>query len=198
MKDFLRFLRKTFVNGLLFLVPFVALIIVLDKAFEIAQKFMDPVAKLTPAHPIFGLEMRVLLAVGLLVLFCFLTGLFAQTTPAQRFIGRLEGAILSKVPGYEYFKNEIESSLGDEERVTYPVVLANVGSVWRFGLQIEAIENGLVAVFIPGAPNPKSGGVFFMTPDRVKPTGLPLASTMVCLRRHGAGSNALLRNVSLG
>ena len=120
MENLLHFLRKTFVSGLLFFVPFVALIIILGQAFEMAQKFMDPVAKLTPAHPVFGLEMRVLLAVGLLVLLCFLAGLFAQTTRAEKFVGRLERAILSKAPGYEYFKSEIESSLGDEEHVKYP------------------------------------------------------------------------------
>ena len=196
MENLTHFLRKTFVSGLLFSVPFVALIIILDQAFEMAQKFMEPVAKLTPAHPIFRLETRVLLAVGLLVLLCFLAGLFAQTARAQKFVGRLERAVLSKVPGYQYFKNEIESSLGDEEHVKYPVVIVNVGPGWRFALQIEAKENGFVTVFIPGAPNPKSGGVFFMTPDRVKPTGLPLASMMETLRQHGVGSKDLLQNVT--
>lgn len=197
MKTLLRFLRKTFINGLLFSVPFIALVVILGQAFKIAQKFMDPLAKLTPAHPILGLETGVLLAVGLLILFCFFAGLFAQTKWAQKFVGRLEGAVLSKVPGYQYFKNEIESSLGDEGDVKYPVVLANVGSGWRFALQIEAIDNGLVTVFIPGAPKPKSGAVFFMTLDRVRPTGLPLASMMLSLRQLGAGSKALLRNVSV-
>ena len=197
MNNLLHFLRKTFTDGLLFSVPFVALIVILVQAFAIAQKLMDPVAKLTPAHPIFGLETRVLLAVGVMVLFCFLAGLFAQTTRAQRFISRLERVVLSKVPGYEYFKSEIESSLGDEEQVKYPVVLVDVGSGWRFALQIEAIENGLVSVFIPNAPNPKSGGVFFMKPDRVRPTGLPLSTMMLCLGQHGVGSRSLLRNVSI-
>ena len=197
MENLLHSLRKTFVSGLLFSVPFVALIIILGQAFAIAQKFMDPVAKLTPAHPIFGLETRVLLAVGLLVLFCFVAGLFAQTRRAQRLIDRLEGAVLAKVPGYQYFKSEIESSLGDDEHVKYPVVLVNVGAGWRYALEIEASEDGLVTVFIPGAPNPKSGGVFFMAPDRVRPTGLPLASMMASLRQHGVGSKALLRNVSV-
>jgi uncharacterized membrane protein len=79
----------------------------------------------------------------------------------------------------------------------YPVVLARFDDAWRIGFRIEGLENGLVAVFVPGAPNPQLGVVYFMTSDRVKPADIPPAATLKCLRRLGAGSDALLHGISV-
>jgi uncharacterized membrane protein len=73
-----------------------------------------------------------------------------------------------------------------------PVALV-IGLIVLFGFLVERLENGSVAVFIPGAPNPYSGAVYFMTADRVRPAAVPPAAAMKCLKRLGAGSNALLR-----
>jgi uncharacterized membrane protein len=54
-----------------------------------------------------------------------------------------------------------------------------------------------VAVFVPGAPNPLSGSVYFMPQDRIKAVDIPASGAMKCLRRVGAGSNALLRGTAL-
>jgi uncharacterized membrane protein len=196
MKHVLQFLWTTLLGGLLFLIPFVALAIILGKAFEIAHRFAGPLAELTPTHPLFGLEARILVAICLMVLFCVVAGLFARTTLAQMFIKGLEAAILSRVPGYEYFKSVSESMLGADKHARYPVVLVSVGSAWQFGLRIEKIANGLVAVFIPGAPNPEAGAVYFVTPDRVRLASIPLAAALNCLKHHGVGSNALLHDIS--
>ena len=44
MKDFGHFLRTTLVDGILFPVPIIVLIIVLSKALAIAHKLVDPIA----------------------------------------------------------------------------------------------------------------------------------------------------------
>jgi uncharacterized membrane protein len=139
--------------GLLFLIPFVALGIVLGKAYEIAHKVAGPLAELTPTHPLFGLEARILVALSPMVSFFVVAGLFAQTILAQMLIKGIEAAVLSKVPSYEYFKSASESMLGAEKHAKYPVVLVSVGSAWQIGLHIEKIENGLVVVYLsPGRP----------------------------------------------
>jgi len=55
-----------------------------------------------------------------------------------------------------------------------------------------------LSVFVPGAPDAHSGAVYFMTPDRITPAQVPLAATLKCLKRLGAGSNALVRSLPLG
>jgi len=106
--------------------------------------------------------------------------------------------VLSKVPGYEFLKGAGESVLGVEKEGAYPVVLVRCDDNCQIGIQVDKAENGLVAVFVPDAPNPQSGAVFFVTPDRVQPANIPLASALQCLKRLGAGSKPLLRGLSDG
>jgi len=77
--------------------------------------------------------------------------------------------------------------------MAYPVVLAGFNDAWQIGFQIEALKNGLVTVFVPDAPNPKSGTIHLITSDRVKFVDIAPAAALECLRRLGAGSDALLR-----
>jgi uncharacterized membrane protein len=77
-------------------------------------------------------------------------------------------------------------------------VLARFDDSWQIGFRIEGLENGLVVVFLPGAPNPQSGAVYLMAPDRVTTVNLPPAATLKCLKRLGAGANALVHGLSLG
>ncbi len=81
--------------------------------------------------------------------------------------------------------------LGLGEMEEHPLVLVRIGDSWRIGVQTDAGKNGLTAVFIPNSPNPMSGSVFLIAPDRVRPVDAPLASAMACLRRCGAGATSL-------
>jgi uncharacterized membrane protein len=126
----------------------------------------------------------------LIALACFLAGLFARTVWAQRIVGELESSVLSKVPGYEYMKQAGASVLGVGETADYPVALGNLGGAWRIGFQTDVLGEDLVAVFIPNSPNPLSGGVFIVAPDRLRPAGVSFAAAMGSLRRCGTGAGA--------
>ncbi len=198
MKRILRFLRTTLVGGLLFLVPIIVLVIVLGKALALAHKFVGPLAAHIPVESVIGLRTPMLLAIGVIVLFCFLAGFFARTALAQKIVNRLETAVLSNVPGYEFLKGVGESLLGVEKRTGYQPVLVRIEDAWQIAFLVERLESGHVAVFVPGAPNAQSGSVYFMTQDRIKEVDIPVAGALKCLRRLGAGSDALLRGVPVG
>jgi uncharacterized membrane protein len=103
----------------------------------------------------------------------------------------LESSVLSKIPAYEYLKQESASALGVAEIGELPVVFVPMEGGWQLGVQTEALSNGLVSIFVPGAPNPHSGSVFFFSTDIVRPAGIKLAAGLGCLRRCGAGASAL-------
>jgi uncharacterized membrane protein len=81
---------------------------------------------------------------------------------------------------------------GIEESHGHEAVLARIEDAWQVALLVERLDGSYVAVFVPGAPMPSSGSVYFMTEDRIKPLGLPLAEATKCLRRLGVGSKAML------
>ena len=198
LKPKLKFLRTTLVGGLLFLVPIMVLAVLFEKAVTIARQVIEPLAEHLPFQSILGLRAPMLLAVGLVLLFCFLAGFFARTMLARKFIDGLESTVLSNVPGYEFLKRMGESMLGVEKEGTYPAVIVNFDDNSQIGFHVETLESGVAVVFIPGAPDAHSGEVYLMSPDRITPINMPLSVTLKCLKRLGAGSGALLRDHALG
>jgi uncharacterized membrane protein len=186
----LKFVRTTLVGGVLFLVPLVVLSAIIGRALQVAHRVIDPLT--TRLFPDASRPVLLTSAVLALVLFCFLAGLLAVTAPARRVVGWLEGALLSKIPGYTFLKSAGASALGVETTVQYPVVLARIEDSWQFGFVVEKMADGNQAVYVPGSPNPLSGAVYFMGADRIRATQIPMHAAMKCLRRLGAGSAALM------
>ncbi len=194
MKRLVNFARTTLVGGLLFLVPIIVLIAVVGKALSLVHKLTDPLAE---RFPMAADNTPVLLASGLLILVCFVMGLVALTRPARVGVAWLERIFLSKIPGYVFLKGAGESALGLEKDAPYPLLLARIEDSWQFGFLVERLEGGNLAVYVPGAPNPLSGSVYYMSPERVRATDIPVAAALKCLRQLGAGSRAVLRDPAL-
>ena len=191
MKTIVQFVRTTIVGGLFFLASIIVLIVILAKAFEYAKKGLNAVLVHIPAASDLSAGAATLLSVALVALVCFLAGLVARSVTAQRVINALESSVLSKIPAYDYLKQESASALGVAEIGELPVVFVPMEGGWQLGVQTEALSDGLVSIFIPGAPNPHSGSVFFFSADNVRPAGVKMAAALNCLRRCGAGALAL-------
>ena len=111
------------------------------------------------------------LSIAMIALVCLLAGLVAHTLIQQRFVNALESSVLSKISAYENLKRESARALGVAEDWELPVVFVPMEGGWQLGVQTEALSNGLVSIFVPGAPNPHSGSVFFFSTDIVRPAG---------------------------
>ena len=191
MKTIAQFVRTTILGGVFFLAPIVVLIVILAKAFDYAKKGLNAVLVHIPAASDLSGGAATALAIAVVALVCFLAGLVARTMAAQRVIDALESSVLSKIPAYDYLKQESASALGVAEIAEHPVVFVPMEGGWQLGVQTEALSGGLVSVFVPGAPDPHSGSVFFFSKDNVRPAGVKLAAGLNCLRRCGAGASAL-------
>jgi uncharacterized membrane protein len=78
-----------------------------------------------------------------------------------------------------------------------PVVLVETDVGWQIGVQTETSRGGFVAVFLPEAPNPYSGGVYFVPADRIRSPEVKLVGALNCTRRCGMGGPALLNDFSV-
>ena len=190
MRPIAQFVRTTIVGGLFLLAPIVVLTVIVAKAFDFAKKGLNAVFVHIPAASDLGPGAATVLSLALVGLVCFLAGLLARTVTAQHVIDALESSVLSKIPAYDYLKQESASALG-AEMTELPVVFVPMEGGWQLGVQTEALSDGLVSIFIPGAPNPHSGSVFFFSTDTVRPAGIKLVTALNCLRRCGAGASAL-------
>ncbi len=54
-----------------------------------------------------------------------------------------------------------------------------------------AYAGGLCTVFVPSAPTPAAGAIYYLTEDRVKLLDVPVSTAMGCIMRLGIGSHEL-------
>jgi uncharacterized membrane protein len=194
MKKLSGFVRTTVLGGVFYLVPIIVLVAVVGKAHGISRKLVAPLAALFPLDGPLSFLSEKVLAIIVIVLFCFVAGLIAKTARGKGFTRWLESNVLALVPGYALVKSMSDSMAGVEEQSGREAVLARIEDAWQIALVVERLDNGHVAVYVPGAPNAASGSVYFMTEDRIKPLGIPVSTAVKCVRRVGVGANALLRD----
>lgn len=195
MKRLIGILRATIVGGVLFLAPFVVLIIILNRALILIRKVVTPLSERLPVESLIGLETPGVLAFIILILVCLTAGLFARSAVAKKMVTWLEDTILSNLPGYSLIKKFSAEVAGVDTAQGYEAVLAGFDDAWQVGFLVERISEGRVVVFIPDAPNPWSGGVYIFNEDRVTPLDATSASVVNCLRKLGSGANRLLKGI---
>jgi len=194
MKKNFEFFKAMLLGGILFFIPLIILIVIIQKAFQIAAVLVVPIIKLLDMTKIFGIGAEIIISVALILFIIYLGGLISRSSTVRRNVKKMEDALLSKVPGYDLIKNMGESFVGFEGNTSIPTVLARIEDAWQYGFLIEEIEGEQYVVYIPGAPNPMSGSVYILEKTRIKKTNIPLKDAMKSLRGLGAGSNNLVKN----
>lgn len=194
MKSTLDFIKTMIIGGIIFFIPLVILLIVIQKASQITSVLVGPIIKLLDITNIFGIGAEILISIIIMLFLLYLGGLIAKTTKAKTAIAKLESSLLSKIPGYDILKKTGESFAGFESENSLLTVLARIEDAWQLAFLIEEIEGEQYAVYIPGAPNPMSGSVYFLEKNRIKKTTIPMKDAMKCLRGLGSGSNVLVKN----
>ena len=77
----------------------------------------------------------------------------------------------------------------DEESQSFTPVLARFDDNAMIAFEVERTPSGDVVVYLPGAPNPWSGSVAYMSPDRVEPLELSMPQAIQNIRHLGRDSS---------
>jgi uncharacterized membrane protein len=72
------------------------------------------------------------------------------------------------------------------------VALARIEDAWVLSFVIERHASGLFTVFVPSAPTPAAGSIYYLTEDRLRPLDVPVSAAVACIMRLGVGSRELL------
>jgi uncharacterized membrane protein len=153
---------------------------------------MKPVAQLAPADNVLGIAVVEIAAVVLLALVCFAAGLFAGTQLGAMLGAKLERLILRRIPGFTLVKSMSQGLVGERDAGDVKVALAWIEESWVLAFVMERHDNGLNTVFVPSAPTPAAGAVYYLPDDRLKLLDVPVQSAMGCITRLGLGSRELL------
>lgn len=193
MKSLQKSIKTLLLGGILFFIPLIILILILEKAFKLANVLLGPIVRFLEGKHLFGLGLEIIISIAVIVFVIFLGGLISRMAIARYGIKRIENAVLNKVPGYDIIKSIIDNIGMIEKEDSLRVVIAEVDDGWKFGFLSEELEDGKSAVFLPDAPNPWSGSLVYLAPEQITRTDIPVTSVMKYLRTLGKGSNELLK-----
>lgn len=187
----MNFIKTTITGGLVFLLPVVALVVVLIKVFEVMLAVADPMADVVPIDSIGGVATANIIAALIILLICFAAGLVAKAGPAQRFAETVENAILQKIPGYSLVKG-MTSGLTPEKTAHMHAVLVSLGYSSRVGLEVDRFGADKVSVYFPGSPNAWSGEVHIVDSDQITPIDRPISWVIEHAEQLGRDSDDIL------
>jgi len=182
----LAFVRTTLVGGVVFLAPLVVLIVLLAKAGQFLHKLAGPLLRVIPAGTIAGVVVVDALVVIGLVLSCFLAGLLAHFGMANRFVARAEANVLWRIPGYGMVKG-LTSSMDPRGMPELRPVLVHFDDYTQIAFEVDRTANGRRVIYLPSAPEPRTGSVIVVDPEQVEPLAISFVAAVAAIRSVGHG-----------
>jgi len=184
MKTLVKFLKVTLVGGLLVVLPLWVSLLLLLKAINGALKLLLPIAKLLPQTIVH----EKVVALGLLLLICFVVGLITRTRSGQRVGHWISENILSRIPGFALIRGVTRQFTGDKAEDLFQPALVEIEEALVPAFIIEKHSDGQFTVFVSSSPTPMAGAIYILKPERVHPVDVPLRKAMVCVTKWGTGA----------
>ena len=188
-------IRTTLVGGVLFLIPLVFVVLLIGKSFKILKVVTQPLATWIPSDYFGGPAPVVVLTSIIMFVLCFVVGLLAYSPPARRMHAKLDAILLQIIPGYAWAKGMTGSLSDDDAEEVLKPVFVRLDDMSQIGFEVDRTEAGLVAVYLPAAPNAREGSVGYFEQDRIEPITAGLKSVVQCYKKLGRGSATMLSGV---
>ena len=197
MKTIASLIKTTAIGGVVFLLPLVLLVVLVSKAFNIIRTVSMPVANLISAEQFAGYAVADLVAITVLLVVTLLAGTLAKSPVFDKFYKKADAILLQVFPGYSWIKGMTGSLSDSEAEQSLKSVAVIQDDMVSIGYEVERLSDGWVAVYLPGAPDTRSGSVAYFKQDQIVPLDAGFAGVAGCLKALGSGSNKVITNTSL-
>ncbi len=189
MRGAFQLFKTTVVGGLLFLVPLAVVLVVVGRVVGVMRTAARPFDDMIPVDSMLGVLLANFLAVVAIIVVCFLAGLFAVNRLGQRMTETVETGLLAAVPGYTFVKGFTDSlAETDEMARSFVPILVRFDDHAMVAFEVDRTARGNAVVFLPGAPNPWSGNVVYVEPDRVTKLDMTVPDAVKLVRTLGRGT----------
>ena len=195
MKHTKSMFKTNVIYGLVVLVPVGIIVLLLAKLVEFLKTVAEPIGEALGLRSAASIAIAMVLAVLLLLLFCYLVGSFVRTQIGSWSFERLENTVLTRLPGYQIIGNVLKGFA--ESRTAYPAAMVRLAEPGTavFGFVMEENENGHLTVFVPSSPTLTVGTVHFVSRERVSILDASAMDVTNCLSQWGIGSSKIVRDV---
>ena len=161
-------IRTTLIGGVIFLIPLVFVVAVVGKAIQIMKSVAVPLSELLPVESVAGVAVVPILIGIILFLSCLIAGLLARSAWGKRLYAKVDNVLLQMIPGYAWVKGLMGDISIEEAEEVFKPVLIKFDDQYQLGFEVERAVDGLVTVYMPGSPDPRSGTVSYVTSDRIQ------------------------------
>ncbi len=180
------FVRKTLIAGVVFLAPLIVLVWLALKAARLLRRLAAPLLHVLPTGFMTGpVVLDTLVIVGLFV-GCFVAGLLAHFSMANRLVAKAEANVLWRIPGYGIIKG-LTTSLDERAIPDLRPVLVHFDDYAQVAFEVDRTADGRRVIYLPSAPEPRTGSVIVMEPGQVDELPLSFMSTVAAIRAVGHG-----------
>ena len=192
MKSIIEFFKTTVVGGLVVVIPLMILYFIFGELVDLLVAMTEPIIRELPFPAVINVIIATLIAIGVVVIICFVTGLLVRTGWGAAARDWIENKLLARMPIYTMIKNLTHRFVGQSGEQFAPAEVDLYGSDSRLlGLIVEALPDGRVAVFIPLAPTATVGQVYILPRDRVRELETSLGSVVNSVTQWGVGTGAM-------
>ncbi|MBD3674280.1 MAG: hypothetical protein HUJ26_12215 [Planctomycetaceae bacterium] len=193
MNESWRFLRTTAIGGILFLLPLAVIGGILGYLYSMVIVIYEPLKEWIPVSTASGVAILFSMAVGILICLCFLAGILARRALARRFTKTVERQLTMLFPKYAIYKDILAGNIGGEDATpSLTPVRVEMQDRIQIGYESGRTPDGLVIVYLPGAPDPWNGCVAMVKPEQISPLEVDFNETAAICERLGRESEKLL------
>ena len=188
--------KTTLIGGVVFLIPAFLAFFVLGKVFNMLRELARALGSWLGITTPLGGALLDVAAIAVVLLVCLLAGLAARRASAQGLRNKVDQILLGAVPGYAFVKGLAENiQQGQELATSFVPVLVRFDDFWQVAFETDRSPGGIVALYLPGAPNPWSGTVVFVVAEHVRKLQVPVTEALKMIRVLGRDSEALTAEI---
>ncbi len=191
MRALAEFTKTTLLGGVLIILPIYLSGLLILKALAGVVGLVSPITHELPAT----LQFPELIAIGLMVAVCFVSGIVLRTGPGLHAKNVLERTLLEKIPGYTLIRGLAGRIAGKEDEQAFSVVLVEIEEALVPAFLVEDCGDGQCVVFVPSVPTPAAGTIYIIRKERVHAVDAPFTQAVRVISQWGAGASALLEGM---
>lgn len=164
------FLRTTLLGGAIVVLPLTIFALLAKLIFDTLRALIAPVSNLVKLPFITSDFLTDLITFALIIAFFFLVGLLVQTRLGKGMVALIEKELFIKLPLYGTIKETVLQFSGAKKMPFSQVALVRPfgNDTLMYGFIADEHENGKYTVFVPTAPNPTNGFVFYLESHQVQ------------------------------
>jgi uncharacterized membrane protein len=135
------------------------------------------------------------LALLVVIVACFLTGLALSTGPGRRAIESIQQGILEKIPGYHLVRAllaRISEADSDDDGTSLLPALVEIEEALVPAIVVETLPDGEYVVLVPSVPTPMAGALYVLPAARVHLVDIPLKRLLRIYARWGEGTGEMV------